>query len=414
MRFKVMLADDEPIMRKALQSLINWNSIDCEVVFVAENGKEVLNSLEEICPDILITDIKMPGADGIEIAKYIWERKLSTRVILLTAYADFSYAQSAVRYDVVEYVTKTGAFDELIRAVERCKVLLKERYLLSSEEKEVRIERFFRGIYDGNIYHEIKPQYESLKLRITDYTVVFFEFLADDGIERSKRIKLYESLKNFFHLAFAEQEIHGMFYKKDMYGLVLECPPGQDAAESCLKETCIKVMDMMDNFMELYVFVGISRIHRDIEELPDAFEEAETALNHSHLEESEKLNFYTEKMKGESMPVVSLDAKQQLVTDSLKYIEKNYQEPISVMDISRALGTSTSYLSRIFKESTGETIIRTINNKRIEKAKAYLKETDLKVYEVADILGFENVTYFSRFFKKHTGVSPKDYKESRK
>ena len=52
MRFKVMLADDEPIMRKALQSLINWNSIDCEVVFVAENGKEVLNSLEEICPDI--------------------------------------------------------------------------------------------------------------------------------------------------------------------------------------------------------------------------------------------------------------------------------------------------------------------------------------------------------------------------
>ena len=84
------------------------------------------------------------------------------------------------------------------------------------------------------------------------------------------------------------------------------------------------------------------------------------------------------------------------------------------MDISRALGTSTSYLSRIFKESTGETIIRTINKKRIETAKAYLKETDLKVYEVADILGFENVTNFSRFFKKHTGVSPKDYKESRK
>ena len=77
MRYKVMLADDEPIMRKALQSLINWNSIDCEVVFVAENGKEVLNSLEEMRPDILITDIKMPGADGIEIAKYIWGKKIT-------------------------------------------------------------------------------------------------------------------------------------------------------------------------------------------------------------------------------------------------------------------------------------------------------------------------------------------------
>ena len=101
----------------------------------------------------------------------------------------------------------------------------------------------------------------------------------------------------------------------------------------------------------------------------------------------------------------------EVLTIALEYIEKYYQQTISVSDIARSVGTSTSYLSRIFKESTGETIIRTINQKRIEKAKAYLKETDLKVYEVADILGFENVTYFSRFFKKHTGVSPKEYKE---
>ena len=109
---------------------------------------------------------------------------------------------------------------------------------------------------------------------------------------------------------------------------------------------------------------------------------------------------------------VNMDTKQQLIKESIAYIEKHYQEPMSVSDIARALGTSTSYLSRIFKESTGETIIRTINHKRIEKAKIYLKDTDYKVYEVADILGFENVTYFSRFFKKHTGISPKEYKES--
>ena len=71
MTYKIMLADDEPIMRKALQSLIDWERIDCEIVYVAENGQEVLNALTEIQPDILITDIKMPGADGIEISKYI-------------------------------------------------------------------------------------------------------------------------------------------------------------------------------------------------------------------------------------------------------------------------------------------------------------------------------------------------------
>ena len=111
--YRVMVADDEPLMRKAMVSLTNWHELGCEVVYTAENGQQVMENLKEIKPDILITDIKMPGKDGIEIARYIWEEKLPIKIILLTAYADFSYAQSAVKYNVVDYVTKTGAFDGL-------------------------------------------------------------------------------------------------------------------------------------------------------------------------------------------------------------------------------------------------------------------------------------------------------------
>ena len=74
------------------------------------------------------------------------------------------------------------------------------------------------------------------------------------------------------------------------------------------------------------------------------------------------------------------------------------------------MGTSISYLSRIYKEATGEKILNRLNQMRIEKAKDYLKNTDKKIYEIADALGFENTTYFSYFFKKYTGVSPKDFK----
>lgn len=294
MTYKIMLADDEPIMRKALQSLIDWEKIECEIIYAAENGQEVLNALTKMQPDILITDIKMPGADGIEISKYICENKLTTKVILLTAYADFSYAQSAIRYNVVEYVTKTGNFDELLKAIERCKALLMEQKVMLSEEKEARMEHLYK-----------------------------------------------------------------------------------------------KVMDMVDDFKELYASTGANNVQGD----------------------SGELNIYSTDIKNEMQETLSFDSKQKLIKESLEYIDKHYREQMSVSDISRALGTSTSYLSRIFKETTGETIIRTINNKRIEKAKMYLKETDYKVYEIADILGFENVTYFSRFFKKHIGLSPKDYKE---
>ena len=124
MKYKVILADDEPIMRKALQTLIDWEKLDCEIVCVAENGYEVLEFLKENRADIMITDIKMPGADGIEILKYIWENKLHTKAILLTAYADFSYAQSAITYNVMEYVIKTGTFEHLVKAVEKCKKII--------------------------------------------------------------------------------------------------------------------------------------------------------------------------------------------------------------------------------------------------------------------------------------------------
>ena len=414
MTYKVVIVDDEPIMRKALQTLIDWRAINCEIVHISENGQEVLRYLENNKADILITDIKMPGVDGIELSKYIWENKLSTKVILLTAYADFSYAQSAVRYDVVEYVTKTGAFDELIQAVERCKTLLNEKKYFVLEDTSSRIEKFFRGVYDGNIYDKISEQFEQLNLDVENYVVVFFKFLMNENSERSKIVKLYDSLQNFFQSAFADHVFHGMFYKKDMYGLVLKYSVKEELAKKHIEDTCLKVIDMMDNFMELCVYIGVGEMHEEIEELSEAYEEAQAALNHSCLDRSNKLYFYIDEMRKEMFPVVSYDVKQQLVKECMEYIEEHFQETMSVSDISREVGTSISYLSRIFKESTGETIIRTINNKRIEKAKAYLKETDMKVYEVADILGFENVTYFSRFFKKHTGVSPKEFKEENK
>ena len=104
MKYKVLVADDEPIMRKAMQSLIDWEAQGCRLVCVAENGQEVMAYLKEDIPDILILDVKMPGISGIELARYIYEEKITTKVILLSGYAEFSYAQSAIKYDVKDYV----------------------------------------------------------------------------------------------------------------------------------------------------------------------------------------------------------------------------------------------------------------------------------------------------------------------
>ena len=87
--WKVMIADDEVYMLEALEKLINWNNLDCRLVYKAKNGEELIDKIKEEVPDIIITDVKMPLVSGMEVAKYIYEHLLPTKVIILTAYADF-------------------------------------------------------------------------------------------------------------------------------------------------------------------------------------------------------------------------------------------------------------------------------------------------------------------------------------
>jgi two-component response regulator len=111
--WKVMIADDEMYMLEALEKLINWNNLDCRLIYKANNGEELIEKIKEEIPDIVITDIKMPLVSGMEVAKYVYEHLLPTKVIILTAYADFEYAKEAIDYDVCGYIVKTSAIEEL-------------------------------------------------------------------------------------------------------------------------------------------------------------------------------------------------------------------------------------------------------------------------------------------------------------
>ena len=115
--WKVIAADDEGYIREALQKLINWGKMNCSLEKVVSDGQELLEEIGEEMPDIVITDIQMPGADGLEVCKYIYETCPETQVIILTAYSDFEYAKRAIKYSVCEYVLKISIIDELPLAV---------------------------------------------------------------------------------------------------------------------------------------------------------------------------------------------------------------------------------------------------------------------------------------------------------
>lgn len=132
--WKVMIADDEVYMLEALEKLINWNNLDCRLVYKAKNGEELIDKIKEEVPDIIITDVKMPLVSGMEVAKYIYEHLLPTKVIILTAYADFEYAKLAIEYDVCGYIVKTSAIEELPAMLRKAIAKLTLPNMLQEEE----------------------------------------------------------------------------------------------------------------------------------------------------------------------------------------------------------------------------------------------------------------------------------------
>lgn len=241
--WKVMAADDEAYIREALQKLINWEKRDCVLSVVANNGQELIEQMGLEHPDIVITDIKMPVLDGLEVCKYIYETSPETQVILLTAYSDFEYAKRAIRYNACDYVLKISVLEELPMAVERAINKLERKY------RELEGERSANG-GQGALYAQME-----------------------------------------------------------------------------------------------------------------------------------------------------------------KYIEQNYRKKISLDEMSEALHANRSYLSRLYKSKTGINLFDAIAYRKIDAAKEYLLNSDRKTYEISEALGFEDAGYFSRVFKKQTGVSPKEYRK---
>ncbi len=119
--YRVMIADDEELLGKCLEKMIDWNALGAEVVGVAMDGEEALEMFRSKGPEIVILDINMPFISGLELAGIINKEKPETKVIMLTAYKEFEYAQQAIKYHVVDYLTKPFDKDEVIETV--CRII---------------------------------------------------------------------------------------------------------------------------------------------------------------------------------------------------------------------------------------------------------------------------------------------------
>ena len=114
----MMIVDDEKIIRETISSIIDWSHYDIEITGLCRNGIEAYDMILDESPNLVLTDIRMPGMDGIELIKKVSQTDLNTMFILLSGYGEFEYAKTAMKYGVKNYLLKPFNELQIIEAVE--------------------------------------------------------------------------------------------------------------------------------------------------------------------------------------------------------------------------------------------------------------------------------------------------------
>ena len=170
--YKVMLVDDEKLILQGVLNIIEWEKLDMEVIHIAENGKEALDKYKENPVDIIITDINMPVITGLGLIKSIKEINTSVKFIVLSGYDDFSYARTAMKYGVENYILKPINEEELETAL----IDINKKIKYEKEKENMVLEKnrilmnILNGKFDSDELYCLKDMVE-LEFENKNYTV---------------------------------------------------------------------------------------------------------------------------------------------------------------------------------------------------------------------------------------------------
>lgn len=504
---RIIVADDEFFARKALVKRIEELTIEIEFCKEAENGREVLELLEEERADLVVTDIRMPDMDGLEVARQLWEKFPETSVIIESGYADFDYAATAIRYGVKDYLTKPVKKEELEKAVKR--VEEEQKKLRQKIEKQLAIRRGEFMDFSHILENEVTA--EEILGNLFQKTAADSWYLAT--VQSRKQQLDKEKIQNILEIFRGEDIRAGYFCPKQEFILVLKADGGKEFPEIFFRKKLVSCW----NKTGVELQVGISQCHEktenSVKEGASAYREAVYAINQRLLqpeqqiyryeaevnvvqlfsqaeeielercltenrtedainmarklfqqcenreeisiyslftsliqimnvinkvytirkgqesEETDKssyllFNFKTDLYAFHSMEELQRyifdlisdmseeeGQKASIIEDLLKYLEWNYQHDITVNELAaHKYFVNPSYLSRLFKAETGKTFSKYLTELRMQKAAELLKESGLKISDVALCVGYNDVSYFIQTFKKYYLMTPEQYR----
>ncbi|MFV0527842.1 MAG: response regulator [Lachnospiraceae bacterium] len=533
--YKVLIADDEAKVCKLIQNVIDWEALGVEVVGIAQDGITALQIIEDKTPDIVITDIRMPGYDGLQLIEKAKALDKDIYFIIISGHRQFDYAHNAIKFGVEDYLLKPIREEELISIVtrvvnEKDKLRLKESHTEELQQQVTRDAQTMRRNFMENLI--ANPNYFAGKdyARNAGYpqvqdesgvyqAVVIKPDIAIETENEETYLILLKRIQEIVEEEFArENEEFLSTVKEEGVFLILHSDAlDQKEMRAKLKKVMKEILRLRDLFWNIQVTVGLGLVTDALCSIQNSIYEAKRAvlnrllLGTGRIIESTDLppaktqvtELFNSKVRNEllkQIEILDVDAvvrtieqikqetllRQDLdgmlvallcseiievydfgfrnigeelskenmqnefyrrfcrcvslqevfeqllvlfrhhmmdfaedkrqteirpIRDVKKYVQQHYQEALRLEDMGKLVGFNATYFSSIFKKETGQGFSEYLIQIRVDKAKELLAEQNIGMVEVAEQVGYSDLKYFSRLFKKVTGLSPSDYRK---
>lgn len=386
---KVLIADDESIVRKGLRSTVPWDKYGMEVVADAPNGRKAWEAFMEHKPQVVITDIVMPEMDGIELSRKVKELAPDTRIILLSCHRDFDYALQGIKLGASGYLLKTAFEDEELEGMlEKFQSELIAASALEASEANGNdaSERLSTLLYAWLNGHNDKLVGEMKTRTREEWSFhgesVYIYLIKTSGCEASWLNLLKEAVYEDRQLCEGAVIPYG---EERCYWIVPESH--LNAVDSLLVEQKSKNAKLQ--WAKRGLLTGT--------------EERLQALLVLHKEAE------LEKTYG-----VSATDWPEAIWRAVKLLHDNPAAEWSVSDVAGQVGLSRSHFSILFKKAVGDSFVAFQYKRKLKLAYGLLKDTTLTMQDIAERTGLGDSKYFSKWFKRCTSQTPSQYRAQQK
>jgi len=508
----VFIADDEIAVLNGLKCIIDWNALGFSVCGEATNGEDALQKILSLRPDLVLMDIRMPRLTGMDVIKQARENDFEGKFIIISGYSDFTYAQTAIRYNVEYYLTKPIDEDEL----EKCVITIRDAYL-SQRKQQNRMHHYKEKAKLSIIKDILQNQTDCMMLDLNDlsltassYQVIFYEnynqsdfhntwnfadlfhitnqehnafdrlTLNDHEVVLLKGIQSVEKFKRLLshyelrpqkgspldslfltygrivyhpediHLSFEDANtlLHRRFFCEPNQHILgpQNLPDEKELLKSHVQKNADYYSQSFVDFIQAHQKPKITRTLQKLKNqlyysndeivtmkhfLADIYIQIKAVLSYTYTSAEipfpsnssiielienkyylyEILQFFVEHFEM-CMNAVGCLSSETILDDIIYYIHHNFKESLKLETIASLFGYNSSYLGKIFHKKTGESFNSFIDRIRINESQKLLLEQNLKVYEIAEQVGYKNVDYFHKKFRKYVDMSPAEYRRA--